>query len=90
MPASKRTTPQWNAFDATPQEESDGKVSMGPIWGLDCSQESCTKDVAVHAAAKATGLPVDALVESLFAGRRSPGELLHGRWDGKYDDGKTP
>lgn len=91
LSASKGKAPDWNAYDATAQEESDGKVQAPGIgWGLDCSQGNCAKDPVVQLAAKLNGLPVDVLVDLLSKPRNAPSELLHGRWDGNYGDGKEP
>lgn len=89
--ASKGKAPDWNAYDATAQEESDGKVQAPGIgWGLDCSQGNCAKDPAVQLAAKVNGLAVEVLVDLLSKPRNTPSELLHGRWDGNYSDGAAP
>lgn len=91
VPTGKEGKPSWNAYDSTPQEGSDSKLaSAGAIWGLDCAPDHCAKDPAMLAAAVATGLPVDVLVEALFKPRNVPTELLHSRWDDKYKDGKEP
>ena len=88
--AAKGTPTGWNAYDATAQEESDGKVLANIDYVMAGSGGGGEEYVALKEASAATGIPVDVLVEVLKTSATTPNELLHGRWDGNDDDGKQP